>query len=71
MVGYGIRSDEEVRFILEAEHVHSSSQEYAQQFEELVKHEVRFPGNNQKETYLPPDIVDEDVLNMDDTIPNE
>ena len=33
--GYGIRSDEELRFITEAEHVHSSSEEYAQQFEEL------------------------------------
>ena len=32
---YGIRADEEMRFITEAEHVHSSSEEYAQQFEEL------------------------------------
>ena len=32
---YGVGSDEALRFITEAEHVHSSSEEYAQQFEEL------------------------------------
>lgn len=32
---YGVLSDDEIRFITEAEHVHSSSEQYAQQFEEL------------------------------------
>lgn len=32
---YGLECDEEMKFITEAEHVHSSSQEFARQFEEL------------------------------------
>ncbi len=32
---HGVRRDETIRFITEAEHVHSSSDTYAQQFEEL------------------------------------
>jgi len=32
---YGIRDDEGIKFITEAEHVHSSSEEYSKQFEEL------------------------------------
>lgn len=32
---FGIRSDDEMKFITEAEHVHSSNDRYAQQFEEL------------------------------------
>ena len=33
--GYGIVCDDEIKFITEAEHVHSSSDDYLQQFEEL------------------------------------
>jgi hypothetical protein len=32
---YGLRSSDEIRFITEAEHVHSSSEEYGHQFEQL------------------------------------
>ncbi len=32
---YGVQFDEELRFITEAEHVHSSCEDYAEQFEEL------------------------------------
>jgi hypothetical protein len=32
---YGVRPDDELKFITEAEHVHSSSEEYMQQFESL------------------------------------
>jgi hypothetical protein len=32
---HGVRNDDEMRFITEAEHVHSSSDTYARQFEEL------------------------------------
>jgi hypothetical protein len=32
---YGVGADNEIKFITEAEHVHSSSEAYAQQFEEL------------------------------------
>ncbi len=32
---YGIRDDDEIKFITEAEHVHSSSEDYVQQFEQL------------------------------------
>jgi hypothetical protein len=32
---YGVRADDELKFITEAEHVHSSSEEYVQQFESL------------------------------------
>jgi hypothetical protein len=32
---YGIPCDDEMKFVTEAEHVHSSSDEYCQQFEEL------------------------------------
>ena len=32
---YGVPSDDQIKFITEAEHVHSSSEEYVQQFEEL------------------------------------
>jgi hypothetical protein len=33
---FGVRRDDEIRFITEAEHVHSSSDRYAQRFEELT-----------------------------------
>ena len=32
---YGVQCDDKLQFITEAEHVHSSSEEYLQQFEEL------------------------------------
>jgi len=35
LLQHGVRRDETIRFITEAEHVHSSSDRYAQQFEEL------------------------------------
>ena len=34
----GIRNDEELRFITEAEHIHSSSDEFQQRFEQLCYH---------------------------------
>jgi hypothetical protein len=33
---FGVRRDGEIKFITEAEHVHSSSDKYAQRFEELT-----------------------------------
>ena len=33
---FGIRRDDQMKFITEAEHVHSSSDRYAQRFEELT-----------------------------------
>jgi hypothetical protein len=33
---HGIRCNEQMKFITEGEHVHSSSDTYAQQFEELL-----------------------------------
>jgi hypothetical protein len=33
---HGIRGNDQMKFITEAEHVHSSSDQYARQFEELL-----------------------------------
>ena len=33
---FGVRRDSEIKFVTEAEHVHSSSDKYAQRFEELT-----------------------------------
>lgn len=35
LASYGIERDDEIKFITEAEHVHSSSDEFSQQFDEL------------------------------------